>query len=262
MNILFFGDIVGKPGRKAFIALAASLRAEYHADVVMANLENIAHGKGLTRSTLQELIDAGLDIGTGGNHTFSKPEALELYASEPNILTRPVNLPDVTVGTGEKMFEVSQKKVYVVNLLGEYGMHFEQPEGPFALMERILKKGLPEADAVIVDFHAETTSEKVAMGWYLDGKVGAVLGTHTHVPTADTRVLPKGTAYVTDIGMVGLRDSSLGVDKDLALQRFLTGQKVTFDIPDHGSVAVNAVLLTFADGRATAIERIYREITV
>lgn len=262
MKVLFFGDIVGKPGRKAFAAIAPKLRAELHADVVMANVENIAHGKGMTKSTLRELIDAGLDIGTGGNHTFSKPEALELFAAEPNILTRPVNFPDIAAGSGQKMFEVSQKKVYVLNLLGDYGMHFEQLVNPFTVMEQIMKKGLPEADAVIVDFHGETTSEKVAMGWYLDGKVGAVLGTDTHVPTADARILPKSTAYITDIGMVGLRDSSLGVDKDLALQRFLTGQKVAFEIPDHGLVAVNAVLLTFAGGRATAIEQIYREVTI
>lgn len=262
MKVLFFGDIVGKPGRKAFAAIALTLKAELGADVVMANVENIAHGKGITRSTLQELIEAGLDIGTGGNHSFSKPDVLEIFATEPNILTRPINFPNVTAGSGQKMFEVSQKKVYVLNLLGEWGMHFEQLDNPFSVMEQIMKKGLPAADAVIVDFHAETTSEKVMMGWYLDGKVGATLGTHTHVPTADARVLPKGTAYITDVGMTGLRDSSLGVDKDLALQRFLTGAKVAFEIPDHGIVAVNAVLITFADGRATAIERIYREVTI
>jgi metallophosphoesterase (TIGR00282 family) len=160
------------------------------------------------------------------------------------------------------MFEVSGKKVYVINLLGEYGMHIDRLENPFSVMGRLLNKGLPAADAIIVDFHAETTSEKVVMGWYLDGKVSAVLGTHTHVPTADTRLLAKGTAYVTDVGMVGLRDSSLGVDKDLALQRFLTGTNVAFEIPDHGIVAVNAVLMTFTDGRAVSMERIYREVTV
>lgn len=262
MKILFFGDIVGKPGRKAVAAVLPQLRSELQPDVVMANVENIAHGKGITRSTLQELIVAGIDIATGGNHSFSKPDVLEIFATEPNILTRPINFPNVTAGRGEKMFEVSGKKVYVINLLGEWGMHIDRLENPFSVIERLLKKGLPDADAIIVDFHAETTSEKVMMGWYLNGKVSAVLGTHTHVPTADTRVLPGQTAYVTDIGMVGLRDSSLGVDKDLSLQRFLTGAKVAFEIPEHGIVAVNAVLITIESGRATAIERIYREITV
>lgn len=262
MKILFFGDIVGKPGRKAVTAVLPHLRQEFQPDVVMANAENIAHGKGITRNTLQDLIDAGVDIATGGNHSFSKPDVVEILASEPNILTRPINFPNVTVGRGEKMFEISQKKVYVINLLGEWGMHIDRLENPFTVMERLLKKGLPDADAIIVDFHAETTSEKVMMGWYLDGRVSAVLGTHTHVPTADHRILPKSTAYITDIGMVGLRDSSLGVDKDLSLQRFLTGTKVAFEIPEHGIVAVNAVLITIENGQATAIERIYREITI
>ncbi len=262
MKILFFGDIVGKPGRRAFVAVAQKLRAEYQADVVMANVENIAHGKGVTRGTLQELIEAGLDIGTGGNHTFSKPEVNDILKTEPNILVRPMNFPGVTVGQGEKMFEVSQKKVYVVNLLGEWRMFLEQLESPFTVMERLLQRGLPDADAVIVDFHAETTSEKVMMGWYLDGKVGAVVGTHTHVPTADARLLLNGTAYVTDLGMVGLRDSSIGVDRAQSLARFMTGEGAPFAIAEHGIVAVNAVLMTFAAGRATAIERIAREVTV
>ncbi len=262
MKILFFGDIVGKPGRKAIAAVLPQLRTELQPNVVMANIENAAHGKGITKSTLQDLIAAGIDIGTGGNHSFSKPEAREIYANEPNIVTRPINFPNETVGSGQKMFEVSGKKVYVINLLGEYGMHIDRLENPFSVMGRLLNKGLPTADAIIVDFHAETTSEKVVMGWYLDGKVSAVLGTHTHVPTADTRLLAKGTAFVTDVGMVGLRDSSLGVDKDLALQRFLTGTNVAFEIPEHGIVAVNAVLMTFTDGRAISMERIYREVTV
>ncbi len=262
MKILFFGDVVGKPGRLALKALAPKLRAEYAADVVMANLENIAHGKGLTRETFQDILDAGVDIGTGGNHTFAKPEANEIYADEQYQLVRPLNLPAGTAGKGQKTFQVGQKKVVVLNLLGQFGMHPEPVDSPFPLMQRLRPELPADADAIIVDFHAEATSEKVNMGWLLDGYVSAVIGTHTHVPTADARILPKGTAYITDVGMVGLTNSSLGVDKDLALQRFLTEDKVHFDIPEHGEVTVSAVLIDITDSKATGIERIERHITV
>lgn len=262
VRILFLGDIVGKPGRRAIIKILPQLKQEFQPDVVMANVENLAHGKGITSSTLKEIITAGIEIGTGGNHTFSKPEANELLAAEPNILVRPANLPAGTPGQGAKMFTVSQKKVFVINLLGQHGMKEGGVDSPFVIMKNLLDRGLPEADAIVLDMHAEATSEKVAMGWYLDGKVSAVLGTHTHVPTADARILPHGTAYITDVGMVGLRDSSLGVDKDLALQRFLTEQKVPHEIPESGIVAVNAVLVDISDQRATSIKKIYKEIEV
>jgi len=262
MNILFFGDIVGKVGRRAFAAAMPALKKKYKADVVIANLENLAHGKGLTSGTLQEVLVTGLDIGTGGNHTFSKPEAEQIYGSEPNILVRPANYPVGIPGTGVKRFVITKYSVTIINLLGEHGMAFLPSESPFTWIERWLKEKHEPADATVLDFHAETTSEKVSMGWYLDGKVTAVIGTHTHVPTADVRVLPKGTGYITDVGMVGLRDSSLGLDKDIAIQRFLTGQKVQWEVPEKGLVAINAVLLRCKNGRTTAVEKIYQEITV
>lgn len=262
IRILFIGDIVGKPGRKAVSALLPLLKQEYGPDVVMANVENLAHGKGMTTSTLGEMVTAGIQIGTGGNHTFSKPEANELLAAEPNILVRPLNMPAGTPGKGMKTFTVSGKKVVVINLLGQHGMNMEGVDSPFATMEQLRRQGLPEADAIIVDLHAETTSEKVCLGWYLDGLVSAVLGTHTHVPTADARVLPKGTAYITDVGMTGLRDSSLGVDKDISIQRFLTGQRLGNEIPDGGLVTFSAVLIDIDHGQATSIQPVYREISV
>lgn len=261
VKILFIGDIVGKPGRRAVAQLLPGLKQELGVEFVIANLENAAHGKGLTSSTLQEIIDAGVQAGTGGNHTFSKPEAAVLHAAEPNILIRPINLPAGTPGVGQKTFTVGQKKVLVVNFIGEFGMSLEGVENPFVALERWWREH-PPADTIIVDVHAEATSEKVNFGWYLDGKAAAVLGTHTHIPTADARILPHGTAYITDVGMVGLRDSSLGVDKDLALQRFLTGRPVPSEIPDRGLVRFNAVLLDVDGNTGTRIEPIVRTVTV
>ncbi len=228
---------------------------------MIANVENAAHGKGITSSTLQELIDAGINAGTGGNHTFSKPEATELHDAPDNILIRPINLPAGTPGVGQKTYQVGQKSVMVVNFIGEFGMNSIGVINPFVAVQE-WRKTAPQADTIIVDMHAEATSEKINFGWYLDGKVGAVLGTHTHVPTADARILPKGTGYITDVGMVGLRDSSLGVDKDMALQRFLTGQKAPNEIPDHGLVIFNAVLLEVEKNICTRIEPIVRTVTV
>lgn len=262
VKILFLGDIVGKPGRQGVRALLPALRQELKADIVLANVENLAHGKGMTTSTLSEVMAAGVDIGTGGNHTFSKPEANELLANPKYNLVRPENFGSSYPGQGIKTFTVGQKTVMVINLLGQHGMPFEPVESPFKVMERWLGETHEISDAIIVDLHAEATSEKVAMGWYLDGKVSLVVGTHTHVPTADARILPQGTAFVTDLGMTGLRDSSLGVDKNMALERFLNGQAVAFDIPEHGLVALNGVLVKINHGKATSIERIYREVEV
>lgn len=262
MTILFLGDIVGKPGRKAVQQLLPELKKEFRPDVVIANVENLAHGKSITSGTLQEVLDAGVDIGTGGNHSFVKPESRELYAAKNNVLVRPVNWPEEVPGQGVKTFQVRGKTVAVINLLGEYGMAFAPVESPFKAAEKILQSGWPEADATVVDIHAEVTSEKVAMGWYLDGHATLVAGTHTHIPTADARILPGGTAYITDIGMVGLKDSSLGVSKESALKRFLTGEPGVFEIPEHGVVTLNAILVHSQNGRATDIALIQRDVTV
>lgn len=261
MKILFIGDIVGKPARKAVTQLLPALRRELEVDLVIANVENLAHGKGLTASTWQEMRDAGVDIGTGGNHTFSKPEAKLLYDDDSQPLVRPLNYPIGTPGQGQKTFTVGQKKVLVVNYLGEFGMKLDGVENPFVALEQWWK-ARPTADTIIVDFHAEATSEKVNVGWYLDGKVAAVLGTHTHIPTADGRILPKGSGYITDVGMVGLKDSSLGVDKDITLQRFLTSRPAANEIPESGLVQLNAVLIEAEGNHCLHFEPIVREVIV
>lgn len=260
MNILFIGDIVGKPGRRAVAKLLPELRREFSVDVVVANVENSAHGKGVTKSTWAELQQAGVDIGTGGNHTFSKPEATELYNDSAQPLVRPMNIIGAA-GDGQKTYKVGQKTLLVVNFIGEFGMNLEGVENPFAALEQ-WNANHPPADTIIVDFHAEATSEKVNVGWYLDGKVASVLGTHTHIPTADARVLPKGTGYITDVGMVGLKDSSLGVDKDMTLQRFMTGRPAPNEIPDNGLVTFCAVFIEAEGNTCRQITQIIRDVEV
>jgi metallophosphoesterase (TIGR00282 family) len=262
MKILFFGDIVGKVGRKALQAMLPQLRKQYKADIVLANVENLAHGKSITRTTLQEVLDAGVDIGTGGDHILAKPEAEEMFKEETWPIVRPWNMAEDAPGQGEKTFQVGQKKVTVINLLGEFGMNFQPVESPFHVMERWLKAPHEPTDAIIVDLHAEATSEKVNMGWLLDGHVALVVGTHTHVPTADARILPKGTGYITDLGMVGLRDGSLGVDKDQALERFRSGGRTPFDIPENGLVGISGIVATIQNNKTTHIEHIYHEVTI
>jgi metallophosphoesterase (TIGR00282 family) len=208
------------------------------------------------------MLDAGVDIGTGGNHTFSKPEGEAVLADDTFPLVRPYNFGPQASGQGMRTFTIRGNRVTVINLLGEHGMFPAPVDSPFLTMTRLLAAGLPEADATIVDMHSDTTSEHINMGWYLDGKVTAVLGTHTHVATADERVLPEGTGYITDVGMVGLRDSSLGVDRHQALQRFLEGGKAPFEIPDTGVVELRAVILDIEHKKTISIERITRVIDI
>lgn len=261
MIILFIGDIVGKPARKAVSQLLPELRRELRVDLVIANVENLAHGKGITPSSWQEMRAAGVDVGTGGNHSFSKPEGKLLFADDAQPLIRPINFPPGSPGQGQKTFTVGQKKVLVVNCMGEFGIRYDDVENPFEALQHWWAHR-SAADAIIVDFHAEATSEKVNAGWYLDGKVAAVLGTHTHVPTADHRILPHGTGYITDVGMVGIKDSSLGVDKDITLQRFLTARPAANEIPEHGLVQLNAILLQLEGNRCISISPIVREIVI
>lgn len=258
MKILFIGDIVGKPGRAIVAQLLPSLRKVLKLDLVIANVENLAHGKGFTQKTWTEMQRAGVDVGTGGNHTVSKDDARMLLAEPGTKLIRPQNYPDMP-GSGDVTVSVGDENVRILNLVGQAFMD-ESVASPFKTADELLtgKPGI-----TILDMHAEATSEKVAMGWHLDGRVSAVIGTHTHVPTADSRILPNGTAYVTDAGMCGLRDGIIGVDRETIMPRFLTGEKKTHAIAEHGPAVFNAILLDIDEtGHARAISRVDREVEV
>jgi len=264
MKILFFGDIIGKIGRKAIRAVLPEMKKEYQPDLVIANVENLAHGTGVTSKTLQELIEAGVDVFTSGNHIFKKPEALDLLSAKDSVLLRPANYLTALPGSGYKIVAVGSRSLLVVNLLGRVFMK-EEFACPFLEIDKILAEVNQENLAgVIVDFHAEATSEKNAFGWYVAGRVSAVLGTHTHVPTADERILPQGTAYISDVGMVGATDSVIGDKKEPIIESFLSGKNHTIEIPEEGEVEVDAVLLEIdpKTRKATKFCRVDRKIKV
>jgi metallophosphoesterase (TIGR00282 family) len=253
VRVLFIGDVVGSPGRRALKEVLPDLREELAIDAVIANGENAAAGRGLTMRTAKELFHAGVDIISSGNHIWDQKEIIEELDGEAPIL-RPANYPPGSPGRGL----LSAKGLTVLNLQGRTFM--ANIDCPFRTADALLQD-LPEGP-VIVDMHAEATSEKLAMGWYLDGRVAAVLGTHTHVPTADTRILPKGTAYVTDAGMSGARDSVLGFEISASHRLFLTGLPTRLPVEENGKVLVmNSVLVDIDDTsrKATAIQRVDRQ---
>ncbi|MGE5630897.1 MAG: TIGR00282 family metallophosphoesterase [Caulobacteraceae bacterium] len=233
MNILFVGDVVGRPGRNYLKENLARLIEKNSIDFVIVNGENSAGGVGITKSTYDELINMGTDVVTLGNHTWSKKEILT-FIEESERLIRPANYPEGTPGRGYIILEKQGKRIAVINMNGRVFM--ECMECPFRTMDRILKEIEANSDIIIVDFHAEATSEKQAMGWYLDGRVNAVLGTHTHVQTADERVLPQGTAYITDVGMTGPLNSILGVEKEIIIEKFITGMPARFEVASGDAV--------------------------
>ncbi len=260
MKILFIGDIVGKPGRLTVAKVLPQLKAELKPDVVIANVENLAHGKGYTQKTWDEMHKAGVDVGTGGNHTFSKDDARVLLADEQQPLVRPANFLPSEPGRGAIIVDSPAGKVRVMNLIGQSFMQ-DEPTSPFTAADKLLTG--EKVAATFVDLHAEASSEKVALGWYLDGRVSVVVGTHTHIPTADCRILPGGTAYITDVGMCGLRDGIIGVDREAIMPRFLNNEKKPHTFAEHGPTIFCAVLVGIGpDGHAIAIERIDRQLEV
>jgi len=254
-NLLFVADVIGSPGREVLRGLLGDLRRRHDVHLVICNCENSAAGFGVTREVARELFDAGCDVLTGGNHLWDKRESMDYLAEEPR-LVRPANLPAGTPGEGWRVFKASNgAPVGVVNLLGRVFM--KEADCPFRAADEALAALKDRARVVLVDFHAETTAEKVAMGWHLDGRASAVLGTHTHVQTADERVLPGGTAYVSDAGMTGGFDSVIGMDRVAALRRFLTLLPERL-LPAGGDPRLNAVLVSVdeATGRAASIQRL------
>lgn len=259
MNILFVGDVVGKPGRRILAQTLPALRREFEVDLVIANGENSAGGFGITQETFDDLIAAGVDVVTGGNHTWHVREAYALLDSDPRIL-RPANYPPGTPGRGSGVFRAARGTAPAVGVLNLEGRAFMRPlASPFEVGREEAERLRRETPVIVVDVHAEATSEKSALGWYLDGRVSAVVGTHTHVQTADERILPEGTAFITDAGMTGPRDSVIGMGRDGALQRFLTLLPGRLEVAS-GPVQVNAVVLDVDEtsGRARHIERVDR----
>ncbi len=254
MRILFIGDICGKPGRKLVLKRVPVLRRELALDFVVANAENSAGGAGITPATVQELLRCGIDVLTGGNHTWHRKEAYEVLDREPHVL-RPANFPAGVPGRGSTVVRRGDLSLAVLNLQGRVFM--EPLEDPFRVGRAEAARLRELTPHVLVDFHAEATSEKIALAWYLDGLVTAVVGTHTHVQTADERILPGGTATITDVGMTGPYHGIIGMDREAILQRFLTHLPVRFEVA-KGPVQFNAVVVEAdATGRATAIRRIF-----
>jgi 2',3'-cyclic-nucleotide 2'-phosphodiesterase len=262
MNILFIGDIMGNPGRKAVKRLLPDLRIQLEIDLVIANCENSAGGKGVTEKVANELFHAGCDLLTGGNHIFAQKSSYEFLDREERIV-RPLNYPPGAPGHGWVVHECETGPLIgVINACGRtfMGPHYDDP---FRAISSALEQIHQQTPLVFVDFHAEASSEKVAMGWYLDGQVTAVVGTHTHVQTADERLLHKGTAYITDAGMTGSHDSVIGDDKEIILEAILTQMPKRFEIAQPSEITLCGVLIK-ADpetGAATHIERLKIPIT-
>jgi metallophosphoesterase (TIGR00282 family) len=256
MRILILGDVVGEPGRRLVEAHLPALRRELALDFVVINGENAAHGHGITDRIAQQWFDEfGVDVITTGNHAFDVKDIVPYYQREPRLL-RPANYPPGTPGAGHvKLHTHSGQEILVINVMGR--VHMPPCDDPFRCVDAILAK--ERADVVLVDMHAEATSEAQAMGWHLDGRVTAVLGTHTHVPTLDAKVLPGGTAYVTDIGMTGPYEGVIGMKKEASLSRFLRAKGDRFEVAE-GDLQLHAMLVVTEGRKAVSIERILRTL--
>lgn len=255
INILFFGDVIGKPGRRALVSFLKSCRDK--ADLIIANVENAAHGFGVQETHISELSSAGVMVFSGGNHTFDRREIFDFIDKYPGLL-RPANYPDGTPGKGHLLYELPDCKVGIINLHGRVFM--EPLRSPFLIADEILEEMRKETQIIFVDIHAEATAEKMAMGWYLDGRVSAVIGTHTHVQTADERLLPKGTAYLTDAGACGPMNGVIGMQLDGVFRRMVQQLPSRFEVAEGQAAACGvAIEVDKASGRALSITRIRYE---
>ena len=254
MKVLFIGDIVGKLGRRAVVEIVPKLRKKYKVDLVIANIENLAHGKGITQNTFEEIKAAGIDAYTTGNHVCKYKEGVEMLDDNELRILRPANYPPGVPGQGYTLLKVKGKKVLLINLMGRVFMR-QDLDDPFRKFDEILDE--VKADHVIVDLHAEASSEKVAFGWYAAGRASLVVGTHTHIPTADAQLLsPKKLGYVTDVGMVGPKDGILGVDKAEIIESFLTQLPVKHRMVEKGDIVFNSILAKIKQNQSIQIERI------
>ncbi|OIN98693.1 metallophosphoesterase [Candidatus Desantisbacteria bacterium CG1_02_38_46] len=256
MKILFIGDIFGQPGRNVVSQMLPQLRDELKIDLIIANGENAAGGMGITQEIAQELFLSGIHVITSGNHVWKEKKIVDFLKIEPRLL-RPLNYPPDVPGNGSIIIESNKIKAGIVNLMGR--TFLSEIDCPFRTGMKEIERIREETSVIIVDMHGEATSEKSAMGWLLDGTVSAVVGTHTHVQTADERILPCGTAFITDVGMTGPRDSVIGIKRDIAIRRFLTQIPIRFEVA-KGEAQFNAVLIEVdsISGKAVSIKRIQR----
>lgn len=264
MKILFIGDIVGRIGRRAVGKILPVLKKEFKIDLVIANAENSAHGSGVTESTIKELLASGIDYLTTGDHAFKASKENEIFNGYP--VLRPANFPPAVFGHGFAVITVKNHRILLINLIGRVFMHMDY-DCPFRKLDEILANNdlrSLKLSATIIDMHAEATSEKVSLAYYADGRVTAVLGTHTHIMTADPKISPAGTAYITDTGMVGAADSCLGVGQDNIIKTFLTQVKYPHVIPEKGQAIFNSVLVTVnpKKAQATSIRPITKYINI
>jgi hypothetical protein len=269
LKVLFIGDINAKIGRRAIKKILPGLKRKLKPDLVIANAENLAHGTGVTESTLKEVMGAGVDWFTNGDHAFDQEKYLNIYSDQNLPILRPANYSSAAPGQGYTIIDEKKYKILLINLVGRVfmGMHYDCP---FKKLDEILsrydganldKKNL---SAIIVDIHAEATAEKIALGHYMDGRVSAILGTHTHVMTADHKITKRGTAYITDVGMVGFADGCIGIDKENIIKTFLTQIKYRHIIPEEGRAVFNAVftIINPKTRKATKITPIIKYIEI
>ncbi|MBN6770512.1 TIGR00282 family metallophosphoesterase [Staphylococcus saprophyticus] len=254
MRLLFIGDIVGKVGREAITTYLSRLMQTYRPTVTIVNAENAAHGKGLTEKIYKDLLREGVDFMTMGNHTYGQRQIYD-FIDSANRMVRPANFPEEAPGVGMRFIQINEIKLAIINLQGRAFM--QDIDDPFKKADELINEAKKETDYIFVDFHAETTSEKNAMGWYLDGRASAVVGTHTHIQTSDERILPGGTGYITDVGMTGFYDGILGINRHEVITRFITSLPQRHVVPDEGRSVLSGVIIDInKEGRTTHIERV------
>lgn len=254
MRILFIGDVVGSIGRHMLMEQLPQLKAKYRPNITIVNGENAAHGRGITEKIYKQMMQLGVDMVTLGNHTYGQREIYDVLNQDIKMI-RPANYPNEAPGVGMKIIRFNNEKIAVINLQGRALM--PAIDCPFKKADELIKEVQKETNQIFVDFHAETTSEKGAIGYYLDGRVSAVVGTHTHIQTSDNRILPRGTAFITDVGMTGDYDGILGINKDEVIHRFITGLPVKHVLHETGRGVLSGVFIeTNQDGTAKSIERI------
>ena len=253
VRLLFLGDIVGQPGRDGLARTMPQLRERYEPDLVVANGENSAGGVGITEKTARQILEAGVDVITTGNHVYRHREVYE-FLDRSDRIVRPANYRAANPGRGHTLVEAASRRICVINLSGT--VYLDADGSPFDEVDSLLERLSGDADVFVVDFHAEVTSEKVAMGWHLDGRVAAVFGTHTHVPTADARVLPRGTAFISDVGMTGSRAGVIGARREEVVQAFRTQMPIRFGTAEEDVWVMGAAVEVGGDGLARSIEQV------